>query len=520
VAQSRYDVVVVGGGHNGLVAAAYLARAGRSVLVLERLATMGGAAVSRQVFPGVDVRLSAYSYLVSLLPDRIVSDLGLDVRLIDRPVASYTAATRNGRSTGLLVERDEGPATATSFRALTGSDDEFAGWQRLYGRLTGLAEDLAPTLTEPLRSPDELAGRLRDAELWHDLRERPLADVVADHLADDVVRGITLTDGLIGTFADVHAADGLAGRCFLYHLIGNGTGRWRVPVGGMGAVSGAMAAAARRGGAELVSRATVTALDPSADGVTVHWTDDDGASMAVAAGHVVCGAAPSVLAELLGVDPGPPPSGSQLKINMVLARLPRLRSGVDPAAAFSGTFHVDEAAGQLDTAYAQAAAGRLPDVIPFEVYCHSISDPSILGPVERATGWHTLTLFGLHTPAELFRADPIGVRGEAVRRVVAQLDAHLEDPLLDCLARDAFGNPCLQAASPVDVEESLSMPGGHIFHGDLSWPVASSPEEAGTWGVTTAHPRIVAASSGGTVRGGAVSGLGGYAAARHLLDPR
>jgi phytoene dehydrogenase-like protein len=518
VTRSRYDVVVVGGGHNGLVSAAYLAGAGRSVLVLERLPQVGGAAVSRQVFDGVDVRLSAYSYLVSLLPDRIVDDLGLDVRLADRAVASYTAAVRDGRPTGLLVERDEGPATATSFRQLTGSDAEFAGWQRFYGRLSTLAEDLAPTLTEPLLSADELTGRLRDPQLWHDLRERPLADVVADHLADDVVRGIALTDGLIGTFADVHAADGLAGRCFLYHLVGNGTGRWRVPVGGMGAVSGAMAAAARRSGAEIATRATVTALETTASGVTVHWTDEDGGAQAVDAGHVVCGTAPSVLDELTGSEPGPRPSGSQLKINMVLARLPRLRSGADPATAFGGTFHVDEAAAQLDDAYRQAAAGRLPEVIPFEVYCHSLSDPSILGPVERATGSHTLTLFGLHTPAELYRADPVGTRREAVRRVVAQLDAHLEEPLLDCLARDAAGDPCLQAASPLDVEESLAMPGGHIFHGDLAWPVASTTDEVGTWGVATAHPRIVAASSGGTVRGGAVSGLGGYAAARHLLD--
>jgi phytoene dehydrogenase-like protein len=512
--------VVVGGGHNGLVAAAYLAGAGRSVLLLERLPHLGGAAVSQQVFDGVDVRLSAYSYLVSLLPDRIVADLGLDVRLADRSVASFTATMHDGVPGGLLVERDEGPATATSFHRLTGSDAEFAGWQRFYGRLAGLAQDLAPTLTEPLLTETEMTARLRDPQLWHDLRERPLADVVGDHLAHDLVRGIALTDGLIGTFADVHAADGLAGRCFLYHLVGNGTGQWRVPVGGMGAVTGAMAAAARRAGAELVPRATVTGLETRPDGVTVHWTDDEGTAVAADAGWVVCGAAPTVLDQLLGEQPAARPSGSQLKVNMVLARLPRLRSGADPATAFAGTLHVDESAEQLDAAYAQAVAGRLPDVIPFEVYCHSLTDPSVLGPVAQATGAHTLTLFGLHTPAELFRADNGGVREEAVRRVVAQLDAHLAEPLLDCLARDASGRPCLQAASPVDVETSLAMPGGHIFHGDLSWPVAEDDADAGTWGVTTGHPRVVAASSGGTARGGAVSGLGGYAAARHLLELR
>jgi phytoene dehydrogenase-like protein len=514
-ARSRYDAVVVGAGHNGLVAAAYLARAGWSVLVLERLDAVGGAAVSRQVFPGVDVRLSAYSYLVSLLPDRIVADLGLDLTLADRAVASYTAVPGGP---GLLVERDEGRATAASFRALTGSDRELTGWQRFYARVATLAEDLAPTLTEPLLTEAGLERRLRDPGLWRDLRERPLADVVAGELSNDVVRGVALTDGLIGTFADVHAADGLAGRCFLYHVVGNGTGRWRVPVGGMGAVTGAMATAARGAGAELVTRATVTALEPRADGVTVHWTDDEGGERAADAGWVVAGAAPDVVDRLLGGPPRPSSDGAQLKVNMVLARLPQLRAGVDPAVALAGTFHVDETASQLDAAYAEAAAGRLPERIPFEVYCHSLTDPSILGPAERAAGRHTLTLFGLHTPAGLFRGDPEGTRREALRRVLAQLDEHLEEPLLDCLARDAEGRPCLQAASPLDVEASLAMPGGHIFHGDLSWPVAAGADDAGTWGVATAHPRVVAASSGGTVRGGAVSGLGGHAAARHLLD--
>ena len=505
----QFDAVVVGGGHNGLVAAAYLARAGWSVLVLERRAGLGGAAVSEQVFPGVDVRLSAYSYLVSLLPDRVVADLDLDVRLADRAVSSATLLGDRA----LVVERDPGPVTARSFRDLTGSDAEWVGWQRFYDRLATLAEDLSPTLVEPLPTTAELERRLRDPQLYRDLVERPLTDVVADHLESDVARGIALTDGLIGTSADVHAADGLAGRCLLYHLVGNGTGRWRVPVGGMGAVSGAMAEAARRAGADLRTRATVTAVETRDDGVTVHWTDDDGTTHAVDAAHVVAGCAPAVLDELTGTAPGPRPVGSQLKVNMVLTRLPRPRSGLDPAQAFGGTCHVDEAASQIDAAFAQSVAGRLPEVIPFEVYGHSLTDPSIVG----ATGLHTLTLFGLHTPADLFTADPVGTREEAVRRVVAQLDAQLEEPLADCLATDDQGRPCLQAASPLDVEASLAMPGGHIFHGDLAWPVATEAQPAGSWGAATAHPRVVSASSGGTVRGGAVSGLGGYAAARHLL---
>src|SRR5919199_1642171 len=110
----RYDVVGVGGGHNALVAAAYLARAGRTVLVLERLGRVGGAAVSATPFPGVPARLSRYSYLVSLLPATIVAELGLRVTLRSRAVSSYTPVEGGG----LLVEHEPGEATAASFRKL------------------------------------------------------------------------------------------------------------------------------------------------------------------------------------------------------------------------------------------------------------------------------------------------------------------------------------------------------------------------------------------------------------------
>ena len=145
--------MVVGGGHNALVAAAYLGRAGLSVCVLERAGHVGGAAVSGRVFPGVDARLSRYSYLVSLLPDRIVADLGLDVTLASRPVASFTPVRRGGADLGLLVEREPGPATAESFRALTGSDDEYAAWQRVLRRRRPPGQGGGPHAARAARRP-------------------------------------------------------------------------------------------------------------------------------------------------------------------------------------------------------------------------------------------------------------------------------------------------------------------------------------------------------------------------------
>src|SRR6202044_731576 len=133
--RDAYDVVIVGGGHNGLTAAAYLAGAGLSVAVLERLDHTGGAAVSAQVFPGFPTRLSRYSYLVSLLPESIISDLELDLRLESRSTASYTPVLRGGVAGGLLVERPGGAATRDSFRALTGSEAEYDAWLRFYGQV-------------------------------------------------------------------------------------------------------------------------------------------------------------------------------------------------------------------------------------------------------------------------------------------------------------------------------------------------------------------------------------------------
>ncbi|WGY00688.1 NAD(P)/FAD-dependent oxidoreductase [Nocardioides sp. QY071] len=516
--RGKYDVVVVGAGHNGLTAAAYLARAGLSVLVLERLAHVGGAAVSAQAFPGFPTRLSRYSYLVSLLPERVVADLGLDLRLVSRPTASYSPTVREGRATGLLVERAEGEATRASFRELTGSDDEYAAWRAFYDGVSGLARAVAPTLTEPLATDAALRAQV-DPDIWRDVVEQPIGAAIGRRFRDDLVRGVVGTDALIGTFASLHDRSLVQNRCFLYHLIGNGTGEWRVPVGGMGAVTDALARAAADAGAELVTGAGVSAIRPG-DPATVTW-HDGAREHTLEAAHVLANVAPWVLRILLGEDedPATKPEGAQLKVNLLLSRLPRLRSGIDPEVAFAGTLHLAETAADLEVAWAAAQRGELPDPLPGEVYCHSLTDPSILGDVPPGT--HTLTYFGLHTPARLFATDPDGMRAEALRRAIASLDAVLEDPIDSVVLRTPAGEPCIEAKIPQDIEADLAMPGGHIFHGDLEWPWAPARARLETpgerWGVQTGHPGVLLCGSGAR-RGGAVSGLGGHNAAHAVLE--
>ncbi len=514
---SSYDVVVVGGGHNALVSAAYLARAGLSVLVLERLGHTGGAAVSVEPFSGHPARLSRYSYLVSLMPEQLMADLGLDIRLASRTTASYTPWTRGDRSGGLLAERPEGDATRASFRELTGGDEEYAAWQAFYAEVGGLAATLAPTLMQPLPLERDLKA-LTDERIWRDVVERPLGETILSRFTDDTVRGVVATDALIGTFASMDDPSLIQNRCFLYHLIGNGTGEWRVPIGGMGAVTTALAKSAVEAGAEILTGAGVSAITPGPDGAEVTW-HDDGGEHSVTGRRVLSGVAPWVLRILLGEgeDTDNKPAGSQLKINFLLDRLPALRSGADPAVAFAGTLHLAEDYTQLEQAYAAAAGGSVPDPMPGEVYCHSLSDPSILG--DRAGSAHTLTYFGLHTPAGIFDADP-HAREVATQRALASLNAVLAEPIEDCLATDADGRPCLEAKIPQDIEKDLAMPGGHIFHGDLEWPWASHRARLDTpaqqWGVQTSHDSVLLCGSGAR-RGGAVSGLGGHNAAQAVL---
>lgn len=458
------DVIVTGGGHNGLVAAAYLARAGLDVLLLERLHSFGGAAVSNAPFSGHADRLSSYSYLVSLFPPRIGRDLGIGMKLRRRRVAAY--------------------AEGKLFREVPS---------------IGIGPRLFDTLLDPL--VDEAAARalMDDSSLL----DRPLGDLLRERWDDPLVRGVIATDGLIGTFASLAEPSLRQNRCFLWHVTG---GPWRVPVGGMGALSDALAGSARAAGAELRCGAEVVDADHGPETSDVTWIEAE-QERAATARWVLDNRPPAR---------GDVAEGSQMKLNMLLDRLPALRSGVAAEEAFAGTFRLHEREDELAAAYDDAVAGRLPERPPAELYCHSLTDRSILAP-DAPPERQTLTLFGLHTPARLFDADNDSARSLMRERYLDALDAHLAEPIRGCLARDADGELCIEVKTPLDLEAELGLPRGNIFHGDLAWPWAETAAEVGRWGVETEHPRVMRCGAAAR-RGGGVSGVAGHNAAMAVLE--
>jgi phytoene dehydrogenase-like protein len=510
--RSRSEVLVIGGGHNGLVAATYLARAGHHVSIIEARSELGGAVASKEVFDGLAARLSRFSYLVSLLPNSIIEELGLRLELRSRQVRSYTPI----ESSGLLIERKEGRTTRDSFRALTGDEREYQAWGAFEAGLRELAAVIAPTLIEPLPRVSALRARV-DKEFWASMVERPLGQLIETRFTDDTVRGVILTDAMIGTSTSAHDPSLRQNRCFLYHMIGNGNGEWRVPVGGMGAVTAELVRVAQEAGVSIRVGCPVDAVKPHADGgATIFVADQE----PMTAELILANCAPATLGRLLG-KAYQPPVGSQTKINLVLRRLPRLRSGIDPAIGFAGTLHLGQGYSRLQQAYDEASRGEIPDPMPCEAYCHTLTDGSILDPELRAAGYHTVTLFGMHTPVNLFTADPAGARERASDAALRSLRSVLSEPLEPCLALDRRGEPCVEVMTPLDIEAELRMPGGHIFHGDLAWPWLADDAPATTaaerWGVATDHPGILLCGSG-AVRGGAVSGIGGHNAAMAVLE--
>jgi phytoene dehydrogenase-like protein len=527
----QYDVVILGAGHNGLVAATYLGRAGLSVLLLERNDYIGGATTSQKVFPDYDARLSRYSYLVSLFPEKIIRDLGLNLELRRRATASFTPYIQDGRHNGLLLSNVSEELGRQSMFDLTGNYTEHEQMKKFYHLTRVFAEKVWDTMLEPLISKEEFRRRFDvddiSREAWRSLAEEPIGRAIERYFQNDLVRGLVLTDGKIGVLTHPHDPSLVQNRCFLYHVIGNKTGEWKVPVGGMGAVARELEQAARKAGAELLTSVNVRALDVKGEKKTVEFEMEAAGgrtfaphSETVEAPYLLVNFGRNMLAKFVGklYQPEAEDEGSVFKINMLLTRLPKPKAAHYAATeAFCGTFHCDEGYTQMNISYQQATEGRLPNKIPCELYCHTLTDDTILAPELREKGFHTMTLFGLDAPWGLFARDNRTMRELAEKKLIGGVNQWLEEPLEDCLAVARDGSLCIESKSPVDIEDALGMYHGNIFQDAPTFPFAETRRQAGGWGVETEYENVFLCGSS-ALRGGAVSGIPGHNAAMKVLE--
>ena len=518
----KYDVIILGAGHNGLVAASYLGRAGLSVLLLEKNDYVGGATTSQRLFSDYDARLSRYAYLVSLLPQKIIRDLGLSLELRRRAIASYTPYVSHGQHGALVLSNLDENVSRKSIVDLTGSDAEFERLKKFYNLARVFAEHVWDSMLEPLVAKGEMARRFDvdeiSREAWRSLIEQPLGNAIERYLQNDLVRGLVFTDAKIGVFTYSHDPSLVQNRCFLYHLIGNKTGEWKVPVGGMGAVSSELERAARKAGAEILTNVDVHAVNVGGKERSVEFRVD-GKRETVDTRFLLVNFGRNVLARFTGrfFQPDRTDEGSVFKINMLLRRLPKLKAKkYPPTEAFCGTFHSDEGYEQMNGSYDQASGGRLPQKTPCEMYCHTLTDRSILAPDLQKEGFHTMTLFGLDAPWGLFARDNENMRREAEKNFLASVNQWLEEPIEDCLAVARDGRPCIESKSPVDIEDALGMYHGNIFHNAPTFPFAERKQQVGTWGVETEYENVFFCGSS-ALRGGAVSGIPGHNAAMKVL---
>jgi phytoene dehydrogenase-like protein len=495
-----YDAVVVGAGHNGLVAAAYLARAGLSVLAIERSDVVGGAAVSEAVWPGWTV--SAASYVCSLLHPAIISDLKLAAHgyhAYRKEPASFTPLA-DGRS--LLLGRD---ATENAREIAAFRPADVAGFEAFEAE----AIRLGSLLFDAFERDD--VENVRFDERSQTTLHGSAADLVAQYVETPVLQATLATDGLIGTYAGPREAG--TGYVLAHHYAGRalGTqGAWGFVRGGMGAVSRAIALAARSAGCSFLVGRTVARIlveDGRAMGVAL----DDGSE--ILAPVVLSNAHPRTTFETLLAPEDCPPElraklrtwrseGAALKLNLALGELPNFsaRPGTNVQPHHRATIHVAPALDYLQAACDDARRTGASSAPMLECFMQTPTEPALAPP-----GKHLLSIFAQYFPYD--RAD--GPWDSAKRSAAA-------DTIIATLARYAPNLPnaieAQQLLAPPDLEARFGLIGGHIFHGELL-PGQILGERFAT---RTPLAGLYLCGSGASP-GGCVSGIPGLRAARAAL---
>jgi phytoene dehydrogenase-like protein len=501
----RRDAIVIGAGHNGLVAAGYLARAGLSVLVLERRPLVGGAAVTEELMPGV--RVSAASYSLSLLRPDVHRDLELSRHgLVFMPKDPQMFVPLPDER-HFFVWRDEARTQEELARIHRPDAEAYRRWGRFWEEAVALLRPFAesPSPPPPLEVERALARRGR-SEVWRLAVAGSAAECVEAFFESDEVRGCFATQGIIGT----RAAPREPGTAWVmgYHALGgelNGaTGTWAWVRGGMGALAAALASAASEAGVEVrtdVPVASVLLEDGRAAGV---MTSD---GVVERAAVVLSNADPK--RTFLGLVPAAAlepefrrhveewrVDGAVAKVNLALAELPEFRAlpgGFGPQ--HRATTEIAPSIDYLEVAAAEAAAGRFSSGPFMEVFVQSASDPTLAPP-----GRHVVSAFTQYAPASGWSPE------DALCSVLGTLARYAPNVPDAVVASQVLGPP--------ELEERFGLTGGDIFQG------AMVPEQSfgARFAYRTPVPGLYLCGSGASPGGGVMGAAGRNAAATVLAD--
>jgi phytoene dehydrogenase-like protein len=529
VSRPGYDVVVIGAGHNGLVAAGYLAQAGLSVLVCERRPVVGGAAVSEHPF-GPEYTVTTLSYVVSLLPASVVRDLRLrDFGYHVYPQGPYFAPRRDGRSLALPRHPLRRAEEIAKFSAA-----DVVAYERWDAWLAAMSRALKPLLhqTPPRLGSHRPADLVRQASLlprlWGiDVRgavdltrllTSSIADLVEPRFESDAMRGVLSVSGVIGTWAGPRSP-GTAYVMLHHHLggvSGGSTGTWGFPRGGMGALTRALADAARSFGAEIRTDAAVARIDARggrATGVTLQSGDQVSADVVVTTAH-------PQISFLRLLDPATlPPEfvddihrwrtrSGVVKINLAADRLPVFTSHpkFDPDI-HGGTIVLAESLDDVEAAFQDGVRGSAA-TLPFaDVAIPSVYDDSLAPP-----GHHVASVFAQWVPHGWSAAPNRAELEGFADRVIARLEAVAPGFTASVLHRQVFG--------PYELEDEYGLIGGNIFHGELTLGQLFHARPAAGYAEYRTPVRGLYQAGSATHGGGGVTGIPGRNVVRQILADR